>query len=28
MITGIVVSQVGLPSAPLATLNDTSEPPT
>jgi drug/metabolite transporter (DMT)-like permease len=26
MITGIVVSQVGLPSAPLAALSDTTEP--
>jgi drug/metabolite transporter (DMT)-like permease len=28
MITGIVVSQIGLPSAPLAALTDTTEPPT
>ena len=28
MITGIVVSQIGLPAAPLTTLSDASEAPT
>jgi hypothetical protein len=28
MITGIVVSQIGLPAAPLTTLSDTPEPRT